>query len=562
MQRKRLTAEQSDYALRQAMSEIAVAMTAQRRIASRDREVRQPSAGRAPLTIRAGCVPLAVTVLILLLVGMVRAGDIPTSTASQAVSEPKKEAQGPRPADKSPTVPQRRGPSVLVGRVTDEQGQPIEGAEIAVFSGIGTLSRTASTKTGKDGRYALRYSDRRPYEATIIDPPRKAGFVAKHFYQMGGDWIMVPAASVAGELVDEHDRPIGNRHLRLGGAAPPARNIAGDCTTDGNGHFRIGTLQPRNDFWFSVASANWPRYEPSSQPFHLARGEPYQAKLRLAMSNELGMEVLEVVHIADAKGNDLTGKVDGAVRIPASDNKFKPVDPKVQAEGRALLGELIEANRYWLLGPPPEIKQYEYDFLLEGEAPLHVVVDNPPTANLWRRQGIAWHSGLHYLARHPDQAIFDQVKIEGDQITLTYRLKKMTIAADGDGLEKGQIFRGQGFYGGTLTVDRRTHTPSRHQCVVVLSRGETYTDFVEIAPGHYAPRKIEVSTISRRQWTFAIYGPGLWLFESNHPTTGWQPKQARIENVTINGCPATKQTKAKQVAEQAHDCVEIGACPY
>jgi hypothetical protein len=447
-----------------------------------------------------------------------------------------------------PSALPAKTPQVIAGRVTDEQGQPIEGAEISLFSGMGTLFCTASTNTGKDGRYTLRYSAAARHEATIISPPRKDGLVAKNFFQMGGDWVMVPAASIAGKLVDGHDRPIGNRHLCLGGAAPPGCSVAGDCTTDASGRFRIGTLAPGNDFSFFVASVDIPHYEPKSQPFHLARGEPYHAKLRLGTSNELGMEVLEVVHIADAKANDLTGKIDGAVRIPASDNKFRPVDPKVQAQGRVVLDKLIEANRYWLLGPPPEIEQYEYDFLLDGEPPLRVVVDNPGTANLWRRQGIAWHSGLHYLARHSDEAIFDLVKIEGDQITLTYRLKKMTFAADGDGIEKGDIYCGQNFYGGTLTVDRGTYTPSRHQCFVVYSRSETYSDFVEINPGHFAPRNVEVNSIQRRRWTFAIHGLGLWLFESNHPPTERQSKQARIENVTINGCPATKRAKAKRAA--------------
>jgi hypothetical protein len=548
MQPKRSREEQIALALSQAVLGAAASIATRRPIETRVQQVHQAGISLAALMITAGCVPVAATILILLLVGMARAAETPASTANRPAQVPKKEPQGATSSDRQATNLQQRGPSVATGRVTDEQGQPIDGAEISVFSGTGTLFRTASAKTGKDGCYTLQYSAGAPYEATIIGPPRKDGLVAKNFYQMGGDWIMVPAASIAGKLVDEHDRPIGNRHLCLGGTTPPGCSVAGDCTTDANGDFRIGTLAPQNDFWFQIASVNWPRCELQSQPFHLARGEPYQAKLRLATSTELGMEQLEVVYIADAKGNDLTGQIDGAVRIPASDNKFKPVDPEVQAHGRAVLDEFIEANRYWLLGPPPDVKQYAYDFLLDGEAPLHIVVDNPSMANLWRRQGIAWHSGLHYLARHPDQAIFDQVKIEGDWITLMYRLRKMTFAADGDGIDRGDIYCGQNFYGGTLTVDRRTHTPSRHQCVVVYSRSETYSDFVEIDRGHYAPRTIEVISLQRRRWTFAVHGPGLWLFESNRPTTGRQPKQARIENVTINGCRATKRATAKQAA--------------
>ena len=524
----------------------AMSVTTRRPIEPCVRRVHQ-SGGHSTLMIRAGCRLVATMALTLLLFGIVRAVD--DFTTSQPAEVPKEEPQSPTPSDKPPMAPQRPAPSVITGRVTDEQGQPIEGAELSVFQGMGTLHRITSAKTGMDGRYTLRYYAGAPYEATIFAPPRKDGLVAKNFHQMGGDWVMVPAASIAGELVDEDDRPIGNRKLCLGGAAPRGCGVAGYCMTDTDGHFRISTLQPENDFRFYVASANFPRYEPQSQPFHLALGEPYQAKLRLATSNELGMELLEVFHIAEAKGNDLTGKIDGAVRIPASNNKFKPIDPKVQAQGRAVLDRLVEANRYWLLGPPPEVKHYEYDFLLDGEGPLHVIIDNPSMAHLWHRQGIAWHSGLHYLARHPDQAIFDKVKIEGNQITLTYRLKKMTFVADGDGIEKGDIYCGQNFYGGTLTVDRRTHTPSHHQCVVVSSRSETYSDFVEVDPGHYAPRMVEVNSIVRRRWTFAIHGPGLWLFESNQPTTGRQPKQARMENVAINDRPTTKQAEAKQAAD-------------
>lgn len=497
---------------------------------------------------RAGCMLIASTSLTLAMVGIVRAVDTPAATATRLAEEPKEEPQSPAPSDSPPTAPQKPGPLVVTGQVTDKQGQPIEGAELSVFQGAGTLHRTASAKTDMDGRYTLRYYAGATYETTIIAPPRKDGLVAKNFFQMGGSWVMVPAASIAGELVDAHDRPIGNRKLRLGGASPPSFGAAGACITDADGHFRINTLQPENDFWFYLASKSFPGNKLQSQPLHLALGEPYQAKLRLATSNELGMELLEVVHIADATGNDLTGKIDGAMHFSAR-KRFKPGDAKVQAQGQAVLEKLIETNRYWLLGPPPEVKHYEYDFLLDGEATLHVVVDNPRTANLWRRQGIAWHSGLHYLARHPDQAVFGQVEIEGDQITLTYLLEKMTFAADGDGIEKGSIYCGQNFYGGTLTVDRRTHTPSRHQCIVTYSRYETYSDFVEIDPGHYVPMAVEISARQRRRWTFAIHGPGLWLFESNHSITRRQPKHARVENVTINGRPATKLAEPKQAAD-------------
>ncbi len=515
-----------------------MSMTTRRLIEPRVRQVHQ-SGSRSTLMIRAGCTLIATTTLTLALVGIVRAVDTPAATASRLAEE----LQSPTPPDEPTTVAQQRGPTVITGRVTDKQGQVIEGAEISIFQGVGTLHRTAVTKTGKDGRYTLQYFTRPRWEATQIGPPRKDGLVARNFHRPGGDWVMVPAASIAGELVDQDDRPICNRKLCLGGPA-----LEGSCTTDEKGRFHMGTLRPESDFWFYLASTSFPRCQMQSQPLHLGLGEPFQAKLRLATSNELGMELLEVVHIADATGNDLTGKIDGAMHFSAR-KRFKPGDAKVQAQGRAVLDKLIETNRYWLLGPSPEVKHYEYDFLLDGEAALHVVVDNPRTANLWRRQGIAWHSGLHYLARHPDQAVFGQVEFEGDQIRLTYLLKKMTFAADGDGIEKGSIYCGQNFYGGTLTVDRRTHTPSRHQCIVTYSRYETYSDFVEIDPGHYVPMAVEVSARQRRRWTFAIHGQGLWLFESNHSTTGRGPKHARVENVAINGRPATKQAEPKQAAD-------------
>ena len=44
-------------------------------------------------------------------------------------------------------------PWIVNGRVTDEAGRPIEGAEVRVNAGMGTLGCTGITETDRDGRY-------------------------------------------------------------------------------------------------------------------------------------------------------------------------------------------------------------------------------------------------------------------------------------------------------------------------------------------------------------------------------------------------------------------------
>ena len=42
-----------------------------------------------------------------------------------------------------------------IGQVTDENGQPMEGVEVNVHTGIGTLRRTGTTTTDEAGRYQI-----------------------------------------------------------------------------------------------------------------------------------------------------------------------------------------------------------------------------------------------------------------------------------------------------------------------------------------------------------------------------------------------------------------------
>jgi len=52
----------------------------------------------------------------------------------------------------------QRWPLVVQGRVTDEQGQPLEDVTINASCGIGSLLPTGQALSGTDGRYTLRFS--------------------------------------------------------------------------------------------------------------------------------------------------------------------------------------------------------------------------------------------------------------------------------------------------------------------------------------------------------------------------------------------------------------------
>jgi hypothetical protein len=487
--------------------------------------------------------------------------------------------------DKEVTLPMRavrlseeeiakRWPWSAVGRVTDEQGKPIEGATVRAHCGIGTLSQTGITETGKDGRYTLRFSPGilafpgKPGETPVnlqaaTISASKPGSVEKNLHRQGHltmanrpppsdhpkwgnaggpvlpgqpvtvDFVLVPALTIEGELVDGDGKPVAAEYLWIEGRElPPSSNVLRSGRTDGRGRFRFDDVAPGYGWWFGVRRGGG-RSEIRTPPLTFRRAETYHVRLRLRRDAASGLSLLEVLSVTNAKKEEVRDRVVG-------DDPFTrpPVPPELQAKAREILAQVFEANRYWLDRPPPEVRTYRYDFRLDTETPKTYEVPEHGEVSASVRQGISYVSVLHGLKARPERAIFRQVDVLTDKIILTYTVLDAAPASAGNGvLGAYRGFFSRGVPNGTLVIDPKTYAVHEHRS---RYHRETLSDYVEIRPGHVAPLRVRVSDGGMQfDFKFRVYEPGLWLFASSQRPfrPGESGPIAQIDKVTVNGQP-------------------------
>jgi len=69
----------------------------------------------------------------------------------------------------------------------------------------------------------------------------------------GLDLVMVPAATLKGQLLDAQGRPMARERVYLcGNELPPGASVFGQVHTDAGGRFRFADVPPRRALWFSL----------------------------------------------------------------------------------------------------------------------------------------------------------------------------------------------------------------------------------------------------------------------------------------------------------------------
>jgi hypothetical protein len=316
----------------------------------------------------------------------------------------------------------------------------------------------------------------------------------------------------------------------------------------------MNRIRPGRDLWFTLAESN--KYSIRSLSLRFDRPGDYEVFLRLVHDKATGTPFFEFDAVSD--GADCSGEV-----VRDSPLGRPPVKPELQAKGRELLGQIAEANRYWLGLPPEEVRDYRYTFTAPGSGQgrgtkKYEVRDdsgksfpaNEMEATHAKRHGITYYSALHFITAQPEDVVFRQVEIDGDEIRLAYSFKgRMWLAASRClfASRNGFFVSSRDIHEGVVVLDRHTLAPREH---TNSGFSETFSDYVRILPDHYAPREIRFGGSGYRleydyQFEFNVYHPGLWLFHTCRELD-FDPRTkvvttkviASINGVEVNGKPA------------------------
>lgn len=181
------------------------------------------------------------------------------------------------------------------GRITDHNGDPLAGVEVRAYCGSGTLRQTGTALSGEDGRYKLSFGpgivffdNTAKLQAATISA-RRPGYFEQNLNRQGDclaahadpgedalknwgggknklflpdqpvelNFVMQPAARLAGKLVDEQDRPLAGYSVALNGAdLPPSSSVLASTKTDDQGRFSLENTPTTYRFQLEVRKAN------------------------------------------------------------------------------------------------------------------------------------------------------------------------------------------------------------------------------------------------------------------------------------------------------------------
>ena len=236
---------------------------------------------------------------------------------------------------------------------------------------------------------------------------------------------------------------------------------------------------------------------------------------------------------------------------PASEAVLKPAGASSVASAHEILARFVETNRYWLLGPPPAVRQLSYTLNRLGTKQEFAVPD-PASASRARLQGMTYSTLLHRLALNPASADVRGFTEEMGRIRLTFAFEPPLRVACGNGVETGWT----GYFEltsdtGYLVLDARRLVPLE---AGLGNLTETFAEFVPVDALHNVPLAVTIQKDEMRfDWRFRLYEPGLWLFDDSQYG---DRRVTWVEDVKVNEAPAVlRQATAASLARDAAEAV-------
>jgi protocatechuate 3,4-dioxygenase beta subunit len=499
----------------------------------------------------------------------------PSATDARAPAAQSKPVDSENALDESDA--QHHLPWAVEGIVADVQGHPLEGVQIRAARGWGTLHSTPPVSTDQLGRYVLRFGPgmvtknedtgqwRAGVQAASIFAS-KPGLAEKNLGRQGDllmadslpdkesewdpkkiilpgkpyrlDFILVPAAAINGRFLDEQGQPLPGQRIDLtGDELPPSSSVAASTETDDKGCFQFPDVTPGFVRWLEFHGERKLAL-PRTQSLTLAAGEQYELTLQI-VSDEATGQMLRIACARDSHGQDVLDK------ISHDDPRALPfLSGQLAANAREVLSRMAEVNKCWFGGRPSDVKSLEYQFHLADGEPRRITEQDYSDAKSWYREwyakGISYTGAARVLASLRDRAKFRQVQRDEEQVTIYFVLQDLpsTVAA-GNGIAgtwKG--FFNAKMLEGVLQVDARRYTPIS---IEFGDRRELYDDYVEIKPGQFVPRRIQILSPGMDfDFRFRTLQPGLWLFDRSYGR--WAPRAqdpvAWLTDVMVNAAPA------------------------
>ncbi|HVJ84340.1 MAG TPA: hypothetical protein VM452_01785 [Caulifigura sp.] len=453
----------------------------------------------------------------------------------------------------------------LEGTVLDEEGRPIPGAAVKVWSCLGTCLGGKTILTNADGGY--RFETRPFANASLVtvdlpgryevsrrvtgpaleqpetDVPRRTDFV-----------LGVPAAAT---VFLKGDPPRGwtqTFQLRAGRDARVHRyDIHG---SGGDRTYASFNVLPRNESLHLVVirqpilpstgdvqedekqnRKNWrSRVESISAPFRLVDVQRYSIHARVEQGAGQDKAAVVIEKIQDAVDADRTHD------LLVADPLYGPaVEGAAREQALELLKRVQKAAAPWNARPSKAVESYEYDAVAADGEKTHIRIDkDSPTGPAWndisRLRGFAYMPPLRWLFSQPDKVVFHGVEIGDERAVLTYQLKERRGFAAGLGVgPRWNGFFQRSFSAGKVVIEVKNATVLEHRLMsgpLEEEAVETFSDYVAVGEG-FAPRVMRIQTEGQDyRLSFQVHKDKLWLLETG--TRGDDEKPAlRIENVVV-----------------------------
>lgn len=455
----------------------------------------------------------------------------------------------------------------LTGRVTDEEGRPIEGATVQMWDCIGTCFRAGARLTDKNGNYTFEKKSFRNLPMLSASMPGR--YVADKSETGPGlnkpdtgeqrriNFVLGNPAALT--LTLKGDVPEGwTQKVLLRAAKKKQAVYRYDLTgieNSGWGTWRFDEI-PRNESYHVVA-VRTPIPEPTDDPEEMKKRKQelwkrqveiicapvkFENPQRYSLTvNILDHDESKTVHMKIDSFTDVLGNSQIEESVADGRRFDPPVSAELQEQANALLKRVAKSASPWNARPPKSIAAYEYDSVGADGKTTHVKIDrDSPSGPAWsdisRLRGFAWMPSLRWLFSQPENVVFHSVEIADDKATLVYRLKSSRGFAAGLGVGPGwNGFFQRKFSTGTIIINTRTATVKEHRLCPGLTGEEsveTFDNYARVGDG-YAPRSLRIQSGGFDfRLSFQIHGDQLWLLDKATRDESDQPT-LRTENVVV-----------------------------